>query len=66
LPLKENSDENVTHSGLPSFVTFEKSTYKFLPNKVSDLGRSTISGKLFNKYTFIIFSFDVDVTNEAP
>jgi hypothetical protein len=44
LPLQGNSDEYVTHSGLPSFATFESATYQFLPNKVSDLGVSVISG----------------------
>jgi hypothetical protein len=44
LPLQGNPDEYVTHSGLPSFVTFEAPTYRFLPNKVSDLGMSVISG----------------------
>ena len=44
LPLSGNSDEYVTHSSLPTFATFESTTYEFLPSKVSDLGISLISG----------------------
>ncbi len=65
LPVIEGiPDEYVLHSsGLPNFVNFNYPTYKFLPDKVSDLGLSTISGKLFNSYSFISFSFVLNVTN---
>jgi hypothetical protein len=66
LPLNDNPDEFVVHSGLPSFVSFEFPTYFFLPMKVSDLGISTISGILENSYEQVSFSFKIDVTNEAP
>ena len=46
LPVIEGiADEYIAHSSnLPRFVSFSFPTYKFLPDKVSDLGIFNISG----------------------
>jgi hypothetical protein len=68
LPVMEGiQGEYVTHeSSLPRFVTFDFPNYKFLPNRISDLGLYIIKGKLWNQYTYTSFTFKINVTNEAP
>jgi hypothetical protein len=57
-------EEYITHSsGLPKFVSFNSPVYQFYPDKVIDLGISTISGQLFNKFTSISFYITLNVTN---
>jgi hypothetical protein len=60
-------DEYVVHSpSLPSFVKFDFPLYTFNPDKNKYLGISEISGSLHNSYTFIRFSFKINVLNKAP
>ncbi len=60
-------DEYVIHSpSLPSFVKFDFPLYSFYPDKKKYLGISVITGSLHNTYTFIRFSFKINVYNEPP
>jgi hypothetical protein len=49
LPVSGSPGEYVTHDpSLPNFANFIHPDYIFNPSKISDLGFSTIKGKLWN------------------
>jgi hypothetical protein len=61
------AEDYVVHETLlPRFAVFKYPNYKFMPNRLSDLGVYVIKGQLWNAYTYVGFQFRLNVTNEAP